>query len=193
MGNKSSTPSRTATNTPNAYKGTIENLYENKLAFQLYNPVYKETLFVSTCDKIENDLLVESRGHPHTFTERNHFYLQKIDGTNWEGYVLYHSKSGRYIFVSNDKFGRDHVVESHPYLKEQRNCFIFERQKDFLYTIYNPIYKEYIFVSNDTKGKNNENHMILSHSYLNEERNLFEIQLINPNDDNNYENDEEKK
>eukprot|EP01084_Bolivina_argentea_P041290 76184_1 len=191
MGNQSSTPTKDATNTLNAYKGTIENLFEKKLAFQLYNPVYQQTLFVSDCDKIKPDFVLES--HPHTFEERNTFYLKKIDGTDWEGYVLYHSKSGGYIFVSNDKSGPDHVVESHPYLKEQRNCFIFERQQDFLYTIFNAVYKEYLFVSNDTKGNKNENHIILSHPYLTEERNLFEIQLINASDDNNYDNDNEEK
>eukprot|EP01084_Bolivina_argentea_P138518 243828_1 len=188
MGNTPKTPIIKANNTRDAYHGSIDNLWQKKLSFQLYNPVYGESVFVSDADKIKGDFLVQS--HPHHSEQRNHFYLRKIDGTDWDGFVLYHSKSGGFLFVSNDMSGRDHVVESHPYLKEKRNCFIFERKRDHLYTICNTEYNEYIFVSNDTRGSTQQNHVLLAHPHENEERNLFEIRLINPEDDDNEEKDQ---
>merc|ERR1719295_2584943 len=131
MGNSTGTtrtPGRKASNTTHAYTGSIENLYLKKLAFQLYNPVYGQTLFVSATDKMERDHLVES--HSSSGKERNQFYLQKVDGTDWPGYVLYNCQRGGYLFVSNDRGGHnDHFVESHPFIKEKRNCFEFRRRR----------------------------------------------------------------
>lgn len=193
MGNSFETPNRRASNTDKAYKGTIDNLFERKLAFQLFNPVYGFTVFVSDKDKIAPDFLVES--HEHSFEERNIFYLQKINGVDWNGYVLYHSKSGQYLFVSNDKYGKSNYVEAHPYLKEERNCFIFQHERDFLFKIYNPKYNQYMFVSNVRKGSKYQNAVIMSQQNNDQERNLFEIQLIHPQNDidDNQDNDEKMK
>ena len=190
MGNESScsTPTIKAKNTKDAYTGSICDLFSENVAFQLFNPVYQQTIFVSNVDMIKEDHLVES--HAHNFEKRNHFYLKKIDGTDWEGYAIYHSLSGKYVFVSNDRSSSDHIVEAHPYLKEKRNCFVFERQRDHLFTIYNTEYEEYLFVSNDKRGSNKQNNVILSHPHKVEERNLFEIQLIDKNRHSEYDDDQ---
>jgi len=65
--------------------------------------------------------------------------------------------------------------------KRETASFCTENEREHLYTIYNPSYNEYLFVSNDVKGA--DNHVVLSHPYKHEERNLFEIQLIHPMSD----------
>ncbi|XP_065652749.1 uncharacterized protein LOC136080052 [Hydra vulgaris] len=148
---------------------TVEEAFDSGEPVLLYNPTYKEYVFVSN-DMITGDNIVES--HPYRDEPRNLFVLQKkSDSTG----LIYNPTYKRWLFVSNNKNGSDHIVEAHPYENEERNKFYFERVDNGNYLLYNPSYKEYVFVSND---KESQDHVVEAHPYPNEQRNEFKLVMV---------------
>ena len=159
-----------------ASSNVVERMANSRVRFRIYNPSYKEWLYVST-DILRGDNMVES--HPYELDERNEFILEKHNRSGI--YRIYNPAYKMYLFVSNDQKKGDHVVEAHGVqnINEDRNGFRFFSVDTGggTFKIYNPYYEEYLFVSNDTEE---QDHVVESHPrrHENEERNKFQLQII---------------
>ena len=97
--------------------------HQSSRCYGIYNLTYNKYLFISFYQS-GKDHYVEAHGvdEINERADRNGFRFIPGD-TSGGTFKIFNPSSSEFLFVSNEKSGRDHMVEGHPHENEERNKF----------------------------------------------------------------------